>query len=192
METAAAHFTAEQRWGNLAALGLKTYPGADDAEASASNNRIFTDNLAWITRKFAEQQRAIGKRAFVYHFVHEPPYAQGARNLGSCHTCELPYVLNNLGTLRLYPDSSSPELALASQADVQLARMISDYWVNFARKGDPNGRGLPKWPQFRDAARGPVLHIGTATAVGDLLGPDRAKLYQALYDRQMGRAIDEK
>ena len=178
--------TAQQRWGDSAPLGLKAYPAVNDAEAVANNNRIFTDNMAWIMRHFAERQRAIGKRAYVYQFVHEPPYAPGARNLGVCHTCELPYVFNNLGTLRLYPDSSSPELALASDTDIKVAAITSAYWLNFAKTGDPNGKGLPKWPLFKDVAKGPVLQIGAKPAVGDSLGPDRVKLYQAMYERQMG------
>jgi para-nitrobenzyl esterase len=177
--------TAAQRWGDLSALGLEAYPAANDEEANANNNRIFTDNMAWIMRLYGAQQRAIGKRAYVYHFVHEPPYAPGARNLGVCHTCEMPYVFNNLGAVRPYPDSSSPELSLASPADAKVAEMTSSYWVNFAKRGNPNGAGLPKWPQLEDATKGPVLHIGKTAETGDSLGSAKATFYQSLYERQI-------
>jgi para-nitrobenzyl esterase len=177
--------TAAQRWGALADLGLKAYPAADDAQAATASTRVFADNMEWIMRQFAASQRALGRRAYVYHFVHQPPYAPQARSLGVCHTCELPYVFDNLAAPRLYPDSSSPELALASAADRELARVMSSYWINFARSGDPNGPGLPRWPQIDGAASGPVLQIGDLTAPGDSLGVDKANLYQSLYDRQM-------
>jgi para-nitrobenzyl esterase len=177
--------TAAQRWGESAAMGLEAYPAASDEQATANNTLVFADNMAWIMRHFAEKQRALGKRAYVYHFAHQPPLAAGARNLGACHTCELPYVFDNLAAERLYPDSSSPELSLASEPDIKLAQLMSAYWINFAKTGDPNGKGLPKWPMFKDAATGPVLNIDTTPDVGDSLGPAKVKLYQAMYERQL-------
>jgi para-nitrobenzyl esterase len=175
--------TAQQRWGELAELGLNAYPAVNDTQAATNSTSVFSDNMAWMMRVVAAKQRAIGRHAYVYHFVHEPPYAPGAHNLGVCHTCEMVYVFDNLGAVRQYPDNSSPELALASSADVKVAEVTSSYWVNFARGGDPNGRGLPKWPLFEDVAKGPVLELGRSPAVGEPVAPEKAKLYQAMYER---------
>jgi para-nitrobenzyl esterase len=175
--------TAQQRWGELAELGLAAYPAPTDAEAAADSTRIFSDNMAWMMRTLGAWQRAVGKRAYVYHFAHEPPYAPGTRNLGVCHTCEMVYVFENLGALRQYPDNSSPELALASAADARMAEMTSSYWVNFARTGDPNGTGLPPWRPLDDVAKGPVLELDTTPTTDNSIGPDKAKLYRAMYER---------
>src|SRR5690606_10175947 len=112
---------AQQRWGELAELGLAAYPATDDATTATHGSQSFSDNLAWSMRHFAERQRAIGQRAWVYHFVHEPPYPDGARNLGVCHACEIPYVFNNLAPPRVMPDLSSPALARASEEDLRVA-----------------------------------------------------------------------
>ena len=35
-----------------------------------------------------------------------------------------------------------------SPADRAVSDEMSSYWVNFAKTGDPNGKGLPQWPAF--------------------------------------------
>ena len=166
-----------QRWGDLADDYLKIYPAGSDEEATRSSQRAFRDEMAWHMRLYASLQAKRGNRAYWYFFTHEPPYAPNARNLKATHTVEIPYVFNNLGAPRVYPDASSPELASASASERALADRVSSYWVNFARTGDPNGKGLPRWPAFSDASAVPMI-IGDIKEVPD---PERLAMYDKLY-----------
>jgi len=51
-----------------------------------------------------------------------------------------------------------------------LAAKVSDAWINFARKGDPNHSGLPKWPAY-NAEQGPVMIFDKTCEVKN--DPDR-------------------
>jgi para-nitrobenzyl esterase len=55
-------------------------------------------------------------------------------------------------------------------ADMAAAKLVADYWVNFARTGDPNGPGLPAWPRFA-ATDGELLAIGIDTKAAPAGGP---------------------
>src|SRR5690606_22390060 len=59
---------------------------------------------------------------------------------GAGHGSEVGYVFNNLNARR---GGSEP-----SPEDKKVAEMMNSYWVNFAKTGDPNGAGLPKWPEY--------------------------------------------
>jgi para-nitrobenzyl esterase len=120
-----------------------------DEHLAMGGNVAFRDTLMWDMRLFAERQTAIGKHAYWYLFTHEPPVDPGVRNLKATHAAEIPYVFETLSAPRSIPDTSSPKLAAASEKDRALADMISSYWVNFAKTGDPNGATLPMWPVFK-------------------------------------------
>ena len=111
-----------------------------DEHLAMGGNVAFRDTLMWSMRLFAERQTAIGKHAYWYFFTHEPPVEPGVRDLKATHAAEIPYVFETLSAPRSIPDTSSPRLAAASEKDRAMADMISSYWVNFAKTGDPNGR----------------------------------------------------
>jgi para-nitrobenzyl esterase len=166
-----------QRWGDLAAEYLKVYPAGSDEEATRSSQMAFRDEVAWHMRVYANLQAKRGTRAYWYFFTHEPLYAPNARDLRATHAVEIPYVFNNLRAPRAYPDTSSPELGSASASERALAERVSSYWVNFARTGDPNGKGLPHWPAFHDATAAPMI-VGDIKETPD---PQRLTMYDKLY-----------
>jgi para-nitrobenzyl esterase len=184
--------TAEQwtarvrgRWGDLADAYLKLYPAASDDEAARSSEQAFSDEMAWEMRRYAQAQAAIGKKAYLYYFTHEPPPEPGKPNLRAVHTAEIPYVFNNLKAVRVFPDTSSPELTSASRSEQKLADIISSYWVNFAKRGDPNGQGLAVWPQYKDKASGRAMILGDTQQPETRPNTAKLELYDQLYARQI-------
>ena len=91
---------------------------------------------------------------------------QERMRFGAAHGSEIPYVFNNL---------RARNGATVDPKDEAVARMINTYWANFAKTGDPNGPGLPKWPRY-EPGKGEIFDIkldGSATAEPD---PRKARL----------------
>jgi para-nitrobenzyl esterase len=88
---------------------------------------------------------AAGQRVFVYRFDRVVP-GKGAAELGAFHSLEVPYVF---GSLR-----DREWLWLPSTADdAALSNLLQTYWTNFAKSGDPNASGLPKWPVWSESEK---------------------------------------
>jgi para-nitrobenzyl esterase len=137
-KTTSAEFEkmVRSRFASAADAILKAYPHATDAEATRSAKDIMREStFAWSTWAWAKIQSAKGKnKAFVYYFDHRTPLSPDGAN----HAAEISYVFGNLGGMG---GGNGPE-------DKALSELISSYWVNFAKKGDPNGPGLPVWPEL--------------------------------------------
>ncbi len=77
----------------------------------------------------------IPARSFRFAYISD---RDRGRVAGVPHGGDMPYVL---GTL-----------VEPSAADARIVKMMGDYWVNFARRGDPDGPGLPRWPLYAGKA----------------------------------------
>jgi para-nitrobenzyl esterase len=131
---------------------LKAYPHATDAEAMRSNQDIMRDSVfAWPSWAWAKLQSRNGRhKVFVYYFDHRTPSSPD----GADHAAEISYVFGNLGG---FGGSTGPEAEA-------LSKLMSSYWVNFAKNGDPNGAGLPVWPTFDEKEQKTMIFDKTPNA----------------------------
>ena len=133
-------------WGDQAEDILAAY-AEDAAEGpNAAQRRILSDQyFAWQMRTWAREHTAHGDPAWLYHFTHVPDLGgEYGTSFGAFHAAEIPYVFGNAhigfgdGGDALEPRPS----------DLEVARLMTGYWTNFAKTGDPNGEGLPPWPAY--------------------------------------------
>jgi para-nitrobenzyl esterase len=145
---------ARTRYGDLADLYLKAYPVVTDAQAVAATVESSRDQARVSMYLWAMNRAKTAKtKAFTYYWNHAMPGPDAAR-YGAFHSSEIAYVLNTLYA------SNRP----FTDADRKIADMVSSYWANFAATGDPNGKGLPRWPALSEKP-------DTTMQIGDNPGP---------------------
>lgn len=82
------------------------------------------------------------KPGYFYYFTRSLP----GDDAGAFHSCELWYEFETMDRCwRPWED-----------CDRELCRCLSGYWANFAKTGDPNGEGLPRWEPYTDGCHAPM------------------------------------
>jgi para-nitrobenzyl esterase len=145
---------AHKRYGDLADDFLKLYPASSDEQARESAFYAGRDEMAFVMRNWARLASKNGKtKSYVYYFTEQPPVVAGARGAfapgphgSATHVSEILYVFNHLDNSRAWTDM-----------DRDVADRMSSYWVNFATNGDPNGKGLAKWPVYDEKTKTPMV-----------------------------------
>jgi para-nitrobenzyl esterase len=139
---------ARQQYGDLVGEFLKLYPAASDQEVAAVRAQVLRDRGLSGMYLWAKQRNKTSRgKAFLYLWDHTLPGPNSER-LGAFHTAEVPYVLNTL-------DMSDRPF---TDADRKAAAMMSSYWANFTKNGDPNGPGLPVWAPVGDKPE--IMEVG--------------------------------
>jgi len=130
---------------------LRALAAAEPAVRRGHDRAVTFANMACPGYLMADAVRRAGGKSWVYRFTRVRP-GPGGEQLGAYHGAEIPYVF----------DTHDAWLA-ADDADRRLTEAMQQYWVNFARSGDPNGAGLPAWPAY-DAESARVMTLGDGLA----------------------------
>jgi len=134
----------------------RTYPRAKPVELLGLAEGSRMGPVAQAERKAARNAAPV----YMYLFAWHTPVLDGRPR--AFHGSELPFVFYNV-------DRCAHMTGGSDQAR-ELAARVSDAWINFARTGNPNHRGLPTWPAF-NAETGPVMVLDTKCHVQN--DPDR-------------------
>jgi para-nitrobenzyl esterase len=139
--------STRQRFGPLADKVLAAYPGGDTpAEKRTARNLMRDSSFGSHSWSWVRLQTKTGKsKAYFYFFDVHPEYPVDSQKagFGAAHAAELPYTFHQLG-----PNPNHPTPVTAE--DEKISDMMRSYWTNFAKTGDPNGPGLPKWTSYND------------------------------------------
>jgi len=144
--------TAQKEFGENTAEFLRLYPSDTGDHAQRSALDFAGDRfIAFSTWEWMKSQAKTGKQPiYRYRFDLGPPSNPEGPRLGAYHSSEIEYVFGQL--------DSKAGIAWRPE-DRQLSEEMQKYWANFARSGDPNGPGVPKWPMYSAAEEWPVMFL---------------------------------
>jgi len=145
---------------------LKLYPGKTEAEVIRSATALGSDNfIVYSTWKWLDLQRKnSGQPVYVYIFGKprppmQPAYRDAQTGLaggitkksaqeakekspqplpGAFHASDIEYLLGNL---------QSNDVFAWTEDDYKVSKLGQQYFINFIKTGDPNGKGLATWPK---------------------------------------------
>ncbi|XP_051025088.1 liver carboxylesterase 1-like [Acomys russatus] len=134
---------------------IKEYLGG--AEDPVKNRDLFVDLIGDVLFSVpsvivARHHRDAGAPVYMYEFQYHPSFSSDLK----------PGVVMGDHGDELFSVFGAPfTKGDASDEEIKISKMVMKFWCNFARNGNPNGKTLPEWPEYKQKEG--YLKIGTTT-----------------------------
>jgi para-nitrobenzyl esterase len=155
--------SSEAEADKLIAVYKKGRPKASDIDLSQI---IASDGFRTPVVTEGERKSAQPAPVYMYYFTWKSPVRDG--KLKAFHTLEIPFVLENVDEAKSMTGSGADRYPLQEK--------MSGAWAAFARTGNPNHKGLPKWPEFKTDKRATMILDNQCKVVDDPHGEERMAL----------------
>lgn len=134
------------------------YDAAEATDVTALGMKVAADQLMIEPARFVAQTLSSrGVRVWEYRFAYVAA-AMRSQWPGAPHATEIPFVFDTV---------KAKYGAQLTAEDESIARQTNEYWANFAKTGDPNSAGLPKWPRYSKKDELLLIQAGGPTAEPD-------------------------
>lgn len=153
---------------------LKVYAPATDAEVEQAADDLAGDRfIGFSTWKWTDVQAQTSDKP-VYRYYYERPRPEMTPEMGDAtaglaggvqkntgaakppmpkgavHSAEIEYAMGNLPYNKVYAWTAD---------DYKVSKTLQQYFINFVKTGNPNGKGLPNWTALTAGKPAPVMHI---------------------------------
>jgi len=146
---------------------LALYPANNNEEMLASSKELLGDSLMGAQAHYVARQMAFSGHPPYLYFFSRKPAGKAGKILGAFHGADANYIFgeNILGIL--------------TAEDRKMSEIMMDYWVQFARTGNPNGPGRPEWIPFEEK----YMEFDQEAAMKPISKIKKYELIEAFYDR---------
>ena len=144
------------------------YPGGTEEERLFSMRDFVRDvGFGWPAYAWTTLQKKTGKSpvysAYLAQKSDRTVYAKGNRR-GAAHADDM-----------LYLKGAFDDEAEKYPQEKKVSDLMLQYWVNFAKTMDPNGKGLPKWPIFEEG-KATVMQFNNGASLIETPHQERIRL----------------
>jgi len=162
----------EERYGDLFDEFSSLYPVETEDDIKDTVIRSATEaGFGLSMRTWARMSSTGDADVYMYYFTRVPPSGD-SEYYAAYHAAEIVYAFNNLHM----------RANAYKEPDFELADIMSDYWVNFAATGNPNGNGLPEWEPYTESTEA-YMDLGDTVRPGNHLLKDKFDFFEKVPSR---------